>query len=51
MGPIAIFAKKFGVSHDTMLSYLLQQEVMEYFGGEKNSYFSIVQVMDNIFSI
>ena len=51
--PIAIVAKTFGVSHDTMLNYLSQQEVTEYFGGKKTtpSYFSIIQVVDNFFSI
>ena len=44
-------AKKFGVSHDTMLNYLSQQGVMEYYGGEKTSYYSIIQVADNFFSI
>ena len=49
--PIVMVAKKFGMSHDTMLKYLSQQEVVEYFGRKKTSYFSIIQVMDNFFSI
>ena len=44
-------AEMFGVSHDTMLNYLSQWEVVEYFGKKKTSYFSIIQVMDIFFSI
>ena len=49
--PIAMVTKKFAVSHDAMLNYLSQWEVTEYFGRKKTSYFSIIQVMDNFFSI
>ena len=45
-GAITIVAKKPGVSHDTMLTYLSHWEVMEYFGGEKTSYFAIIQVVE-----
>ena len=44
-------AKTFGVYHDSMLNYLSQQEVTEYFGVEKTSSFPIIQVMDHLFSI
>ena len=35
-GAIDIVAKTFGVSHDIMLNYLSQLEVMEYFVGGKD---------------
>ena len=36
---------------DTMLNYLSQQEVAEYFCRKKTSYFFMIQVMDNFCSI
>ena len=40
-----------GNNHDAMLNYPSQWEVVEYFGGKKTSYFSIIQVVDNFFSM